>query len=539
MECKKQYVIAYDFGTTGVKTCLFEIGEDIRLLQSSYAGYDLFVLENGGAEQDTEQWWSAMCETTQELMKKSSVTPMQISGISFCSQMQGLVLVDRDGNALRRPMSYMDQRAGAQMKRVEGHGLQISGVNIGMLFTSLHLTRAASTSVKDPLWKYKWVEEQEPEIFAKVYKWLDVKEYLICRCTGAFVMTRDSAYATFLYDSREGHNCWSDALCRMYGVNKAHLPELIDCTQMAGKLTAKAATELGLAEGTPVFGGGGDATLIGIGAGCTEIGDTHIYSGTSGWVTTIIPKQKVDIINMIAGIVGAEQGKYNYFAEMETAGKCFEWVKDHLALDEIDIYLEKKSVSESEACIFTSLYDYLTDTVSKIPPGAGGVLFTPWLHGNRCPFEDPNAAGMFFNIRIETGKTEMIRAVLEGICYHLRWMLETQDQKIKTAKTLRFVGGGALSSFTCQILADITGRTIETVEDTQDVGAVGAALLVAVGTGTFPSLARAKQIIRVEKRYVPNQVNRAVYEKNYAVFRRLHKCNEKNFALLNGQANRG
>ncbi len=530
-----QYVIAYDFGTTGVKTCLFEIEEDIRLLCSSYAGYGLYVLPDGGAEQDADEWWEAMCTTTKDLMSKSKISPKMISGISFCSQMQGLVLVDKDGNALRRPMSYMDQRAGEVMKKVEGYGLQVAGVNVVKLIKSLRRTKAASTSVKDPLWKYKWVEANEPEIFSRIYKWLDVKEYLICRCSGEFVMTRDSAYATFLYDSRRGHQCWSDTLLKMYGVKKEHLPRLIDCTEMAGRLTEKAAKELGLAEGTPVFGGGGDATLIGVGAGCTDIGETHIYSGTSGWVTTIIPKQKVDIVNMIAGIVGAEQGKYNYFAEMETAGKCFEWVKDHLALDEIDIYLEKKSVSESEECIFTSLYDYMTDTVSRIRPGAGGVIFTPWLHGNRCPFEDPNAAGMFFNIKIETGKTEMIRAVLEGICYHLRWMLETQDKKITTAQTIRFVGGGALSSFTCQILADITGRTIETVEDTQDVGAVGAALLVAVGTGKVKDLSFAKRMIKVERRYIPNAMNKEIYDKNYAVFKRLHRSNQKNFEMLNAK----
>lgn len=123
---------------------------------------------------------------------------------------------------------------------------------------------------------------------------------------------------------------------------------------------------------------------------------------------------------------------------METAGKCLEWVKDHLALDEIGIYLDKHDVCENQESIYTSLYDYMTKTISKIKPGAGGVIFTPWLHGNRCPFEDPNAAGMFFNIRLETGKTEMIRAVLEGVCYHLKWMLECQDRKIQTSKTIRF-----------------------------------------------------------------------------------------------------
>ena len=527
------YVIAYDIGTTGVKTCLFEVGDTLRLLAGEYEGYGLYILPGGGAEQDADEWWAAMAKSTRRLLEKTDTDPKSIAGISFCSQMQGLVLVDEAGCALRRPMSYMDQRGSKEFAACQTHGLTISGVNALMLLRSLRRTRAASTSVKDPLWKYKWVQQNEPEVYAKIHKWLDVKEYLIGRCTGQFVMTRDSAYSTFLYDSRPDKGCWSRALCRMYGVEFDHLPRIIECTDVAGTLTARAAQDLGLAEGCPVYGGGGDATLIGVGAGCTEVGQTHIYSGTSGWVSTVIGRQKVDIVSMIAGIVGAQAGKYNYFAEMETAGKCFEWVKEHLVLDEIGIYLQKTNVAESQESVYESLYDYMTDTIDAIPPGAGGVIFTPWLHGNRCPFEDPKAAGIFFNLRLDTGKTEMLRAVLEGICYHLRWMLECQDKKVKIASTLRFVGGGALSRVTCQILADVTGRTVETVADTKDVGAVGAAMLVAVGSGQIADLTQAAGLIRPAARYTPDPANQALYDRNYKVFKNLYAANKKNFAALN------
>ena len=527
------YVIAYDIGTTGVKTCLFEVGDTLRLLAGEYEGYGLYILPGGGAEQDADEWWAAMAKSTRRLLEKTGTDPKSIAGISFCSQMQGLVLVDEAGCALRRPMSYMDQRGSREFAACQTHGLTISGVNALMLLRSLRRTRAASTSVKDPLWKYKWVQQNEPEVYAKIHKWLDVKEYLIGRCTGQFVMTRDSAYSTFLYDSRPDKGCWSRALCRMYGVEFDHLPRIIECTDVAGTLTARAAQDLGLAEGCPVYGGGGDATLIGVGAGCTEVGQTHIYSGTSGWVSTVIGRQKVDIVSMIAGIVGAQAGKYNYFAEMETAGKCFEWVKEHLVLDEIGIYLQKTNVAESQESVYESLYDYMTDTIEAIPPGAGGVIFTPWRHGNRCPFEDPKAAGIFFNLRLDTGKTEMLRAVLEGICYHLRWMLECQDKKVKIASTLRFVGGGALSRVTCQILADVTGRTVETVADTKDVGAVGAAMLVAVCSGQIADLTQAAGLIRPAARYTPDPANQALYDRNYKVFKNLYAANKKNLAALN------
>ncbi|MBR6452883.1 MAG: carbohydrate kinase, partial [Lachnospiraceae bacterium] len=257
------------------------------------------------------------------------------------------------------------------------------------------------------------------------------------------------------------------------------------------------------------------------------------YSGTSGWVSTLTDHQSVDIVSMIAAVVGAGEGLYNYFAEMETAGKCFEWVKEHLALDEIGIYLKKQTVAESEESLYLSLYDYLSDTVKETQAGAGGVIFTPWLHGNRCPFEDPDAAGMFFNIKLETGKTQMIRAVLEGICFHLRWMLECSDKTVPASQKIRFVGGGALSPVTCQILSDITGRVIETVEHAQDVGAIGAAMIAGVGLKAIPSLQEAGSYIRVSGSYTPDPANRAVYEKNYRVFKKLHGANAKLFRALN------
>ena len=319
----------------------------------------------------------------------------------------------------------------------------------------------------------------------------------------------------------------------MYGVDPAHLPELIECSDVVGPLTGRAAEDLGLCPGISVYGGGGDATLIGVGAGCTKVGKTHVYSGTSGSIGTGIDRQVVEIGAMIAGLVGAQQGRYHYFAEMETAGKCFQWVKEHLAMDEIGVYLEKTDVSESQESLYESLYDYLSDTVKKIPAGSGGVVFTPWLHGNRCPFEDPNAAGMFFNIRIGTGKTEMIRAVLEGICFHLRWMLECEDRKVKTSQILRFVGGGALSAVTCQMLADITGRTVETVENTKDVGSIGAAILVAIGCGAIKDFDQVERYIPVKDTYEPNVRNKVVYDRNYKVFRSLYKHNKENFSILN------
>ena len=538
-----KYVITYDIGTTGIKTCLIEIDKEMKILASATEGYGLYVDEEtgvkGGSEQDADEWWNAMCVTTKEVFKKcKKIKKEQIEGISFCSAMQGLVLVDKQGKCIRRPMTYMDQRAREEIKKGIAHGVQVAGAEVTKLLKYLKYTGAVSSSVKDPIWKYKWIEAHEPENFKRIYKWLDVKEYMILRCSGEFVMTNDSAFGTLLYDTRKGHEGWCKPICDMVGVNIEHMPVIKASTEKVGEVTAQAAKELGLAEGTAVYGGGGDASLIGVGAGATEIGDTHIYSGTSGWVGTVVPEQLVDAGAMMAAIVGANPETYNYFAELETSNKCVGWVKDHLALDEIGVFLKKyghkKDDLEEESF---NLYDYLEEVIERANPGSDGVVFTPWLHGNRCPFEDPNAAGMFFNIHLETGKTELIRAVVEGVCFHMRWMLERQEQKVakyKKSNAVRFCGGGALGAATCQILSDILQRDVEVVDSPQNIGAVGAAACIAVGTGMIPSMTDVKKLIPAKITYHPNKANKAVYDRNFEVFKNLYKCNKKNFEILNG-----
>lgn len=527
----QSYVISYDIGTTGIKTCLFLIDDKIQLVESDIKDYELTILENGGVEQNPEDWYEAMCLTTRNVIRKSKVDVQSIKGLSFCAQMQGVVLVDEKGQAIRPAMSYMDNRATNEKKEGLEHGFKISGMNANKLLRSLAITGAVSASIKDPVWKYQWVKKHEPEIFSKVHKWLDIKEYLISRLTGEFVMTEDSAFATLLFDVKK--KVFSKKICQLFDVNINHLPRVIKSTDKVGTLTKNASKDLGLSKETTVFGGGGDASLVGVGAGAVDLNDTHIYIGTSGWVSTVVDKKMIDLSSMIASIQGASSDTLNYFAELETAGKCLEWVKDHLALDEIGIYLEKTKVSDSTESIHTSLYDFMMTSIKDVPPGSNGIIFTPWLHGNRCPFEDHRARGMFFNIGLENGKNDMIHAVLEGVCYHLKWQLEAVEKKAKTSDTIRFVGGGALSEKTSQILADILDRQIETVENPQNIGSVGAALIAGIGLGQIPSLHAIKGMIPVSGSYKPNNAYRKIYDQTFGVFKSLYTQNKKSFAILN------
>ena len=508
-------VIAYDVGTTGLKTCLFEISaeDSVRYLAGELEHYELYILPNGGAEQDPEEWWAAMSRSTKRLLERTGVPKEEVAGISFCSQMQTLVMVDEQGRALRRSMSCMDTRAAEQFSRHMATGLKVEGMDILKVLKFLKNTGAVSASAKDPLWKYHWVRENEPDIYKKTYKWLDAKEYLTCRATGNIKASRDDACLTFLYDVK--NRVWSRKICEMLNIDMRHLPELCDSTDRIGGLLPVSAAELGLAEGTPVFAGGGDVSLCQIGAGCTQVGDVNVYSGTSGWVCTTVDKLHLDLSNIIASIVGADPNTYNYVAESETAGKCMEWVKERLGSTPIDTY--------------DKLFEYIEDT----PAGSNGVVFSPWMHGNRCPFEDPYARGVFFNVDVDSHGNDLVKAVIEGVCLHMRWMLAATEQTFQTTRAVRFTGGSAISPVVCQILADVLGREVETVENPRHVGTMGAAALMAVSFGLLPDIKDVKKIIKVGARYQPVPENTAVYDRIYPVFQNLYKDNKQSFAALN------
>ena len=529
-------VLACDLGTTSAKTCVYRIGEGgARLEASAAAEYPLRFVPGGGAEQDPEDWWRAVASTSREALERADIGGGEIAGVAFCCQMQGLVLADAAGSPVRPAMSYMDQRAAAQRDRGLRRGLRLAGMEARKLLPSLAIAGGVSASAKDPVWKYHWVRENEPEAFSRARLWLDAKEYLVMRCTGRAAMTPDSANATFLYDTRSGRRGgWSKALCDLFDVDARLLPEVIGAAEVAGPLLPGTAAEMGLEAGTPVFGGGGDLSLIALGSGATRPGTAHVYMGTSGWVSASTRKRVVDTDAYIASIRGAAEGSYNYIAEQETAGKCLEWARDHLALDEIGVYLQARTVADDPERKVASLFEYLGSALGEAPAGSGGLIFAPWLHGNRSPFEDPSARGMFFNIGLETGKRAMIRAVIEGVAYHSRWQLEAIRRKVEARGPLRFVGGGARSASVAAIFADVLGEEIEVTEAPQNAGALGAALVCAAGLGLVPSLEDAGALVGAVASYRPRPESRRVYDRQFGVFKALYRDNKRSFRALNG-----
>jgi xylulokinase len=246
----------------------------------------------------------------------------------------------------------------------------------------------------------------------------------------------------------------------------------------------------------------------------------------------LIKDRIVDIQNFIGGILGAIPGYYNYVAEQETSGVCLQWVRDHLAMDEIGVYLQAQHIGDVDER-YQSLYDYLNEIVLQTPPGANNVIFTPWMHGNRSPREDPYVRAMFFNIGLENGKRDLIRAVLEGVAFLVRWMLEAIEKKIPHRDSLRFVGGGAKSDVWCQIMADVTGRKIETIKNPQNAGTIGAAIVCAVGLGIYKTFEETKKLIPIRNVYEPRPEYKKLYDNLFKVFTQLYQNNKQAYKQLN------
>ena len=290
-------------------------------------------------------------------------------------------------------------------------------------------------------------------------------------------------------------------MAKAYGINEKHLPEIVQSTDIVGRITATAAEQMGLEKGTPVIAGGGDVAMVAIGCGNTQNNLTSIYCGTSGSVCTVVDHiiQFADI--MMIAVKGPNPKQKYLYGELETAGKCFAWARELIGK------LDNSQYS----------YEECASLISKSKPGSRGLLFTPFMNGCKTPFEDGEIRSSLSGIELDTTRGDLLRAVIEGICFHFRWLLECQAKKCKISDTIRFAGGLARINIMNQILADVTGHTIETVKHPQYVGALGAAAVAAIGLGQM-HFEDIHSYIEITNTYTPNPENHEIYNKIYKKF---------------------
>ncbi|UCG84219.1 MAG: hypothetical protein JSW38_05240, partial [Dehalococcoidia bacterium] len=336
--------------------------------------------------------------------------------------------------------------------------------------------------------------------------------------TGNMVMDWSCA-SVFGIDLKK--KAWFKGLFRYIGLDPEKCPPLVRSTDQVGVLSAEAARGLGLLQGTPVIAGAGDAACAAVGSGSVGEGEGHVYIGTSGWVGVVTertPRGKCGA----ATIHSADPDKAFLIAETETAGACLQWIGDEL------YRMEKTDPNIS------NIFSLMDEAVTYVSPGANHLIFTPWMYGERAPIADCNVRSSFLNLSADHTRENMLRAVYEGVAYNFRWLVDIVDRQFNfPLPKLRVIGGGAKSEPWMQILSDVTQRQVETVHNPQEAGAVGVALIAAIGLGIYPNFEALKDVVKVEKVFEPQEENRDIYDSLFQSYQESYRSLRNFYKKLN------
>ncbi len=476
-----KYLLAHDLGTSGNKATLFDT--ELGAVKSITAPYGVNFGSHGFAEQNPEDLWNAVIKST--IAVTEGISPSDILAVSFSAQMQGALPVDREGNVLRPSIIWADSRA------VKEADLLINELGADKIY-SLTGHRASPNYTIE---KLMWIKANEPDVWKKTYKSLQAKDYIIFRLTGNFVTDYSDASGT---NALELDNLtWSDEIFSAAGIDKEIMPELKNSIDVAGYVTKEAEKATGLLSGTPVITGGGDGPCSAIGAGC--IGDNEFFSsfGTSAWIGGTTNEKFIDKNKVCFCFAHVIPGKYMPCGTMQSAGSSYSYIKELLA-------------SEMS-------YKDLNELLAITTPGAKGLLFLPYLLGERSPRWNEKTSGAFIGIKPAHTKADYIRAVIEGIGYNLELILKSFRENAKIDRLI-LTGGGAMGESVCQILSDILYSKLVTPEDARSATSVAAALIAGVGAGVYPDFSAYKKFLTFNKEYTPESKNAPVYEKYKKIF---------------------
>jgi len=501
------HLLGIDVGTTGSKALL--VDADGAVKASATTEYPMFTPQPLWAEQDPADWWAATVTSIRQVLDRGDVQPDQVAGLGLTGQMHGLVLLDAQGEVLRPCIMWNDQRTAPQCAAItEAVGadevLRLTGNPVLPGFTAP---------------KIVWVREHEPEVYAQVAKVLLPKDYARYRLTGGFFSEVSDASGTSMFDV--GRRQWSEEMLRALDVPREWLPEVTESPLVSARVSASAAAETGLLEGTPVVGGGGDQAAQAVGTGIVAEGVVSTTLGTSGVVFAASETYRVEPEGRLHAFCHAVPGMWHLMGVMLSAAGSFRWYRD--TLGDLERVQAEKSGRDP--------YDLLTEAAAEVSPGCEGLLFLPYLTGERTPYPDPNARGVFFGLTLRHGKAHMTRAVLEGVSYGLLDSLELMRALGLSIQQVRASGGGARSLLWRQILADVFDAQIVTVEVTEGA-AYGAALLAGVGAGVYPTVTAAcDAVIRVTGRTEPGPAA-SVYADYYPRYRALYPALAPEFEAI-------
>jgi len=503
-------VLGYDFGTSSVKAGLFE--RDGRIAACASAPYPLALPGDGRAEQDPADWWQAMALATRRILEAPGVRRESIAGIGLAAQMCGSVPVDAAGAPLHPCLVWLDTRSAGIARRITAGGPRIAGYGVLALLRWLPATNGApNLSGNDPVTKMLWFRDSRPEIWRRCAKFLDVKDWLVHRCTGRFATTADAAQLTWLMDNRPGRRHWSEALAQRVGIPLERLPEIVGAGEAAGTLTADAASHLGLQAGLPVSGGAGDVNAFALASGAQRIGAQHLCVGTSLWFSAYVPGRKVDPFSGIGTLCAAQRDRYLLVATQECAGSAVQWSAAALGFGEGPQALAALDAAAARAV-----------------PGERTPLFLPWLHGERVPVDDRRLRGGFAGASLATGRDDLAYATLAGVALNARWALERMNRLAPPQQEeISFMGGGALSAAWGQVFADVLQRPLRVPQAPHLCGARGAAMTAALAAGWHADFAPALPRATFEREYQPDPARRAWSDERFARFVGFHRATRR------------
>ena len=503
-----KYILAHDLGTSGNKATLFTV--EGKLVGSQVHSYDADYFNGTWVEQDAEDWWQAVCHTTRNLIESTGIAADEIGAVSFSGQMMGCLCVDRQGNPLRKAIIWADQRATKQAAQIEE---QISQRDF------YHIVGHRNTPSYG-VQKLMWVRDNEPDIYERTYKTLNAKDFIVFRLTGKFYTEYSDGNSMGCFDLCNLK--WSEELISYAGIDGDKLPELKPSTFVAGGVTEEASRITGLAVGTPVVLGGGDGVTANVGTGSVHPGKTYSCMGTSAWITTTTEKPIFDEEMRTVTWAHVIPGLYAPNGTMQTAGGAYNWLKNTICkMETYDAKLHGKSP-----------YDYMNEQISQTPVGANGIIFLPYLLGERAPRWNVDAKGAFLGLKSENTRGDLLRSVLEGVTMNLDIILNILRKQVKIDE-ITVIGGGAKGSVWRQIMADVYNTRILVPTLLEEAGSMGAAVTGGVGAGIYKDFDAVEQFLEINSVHEPNPDAVTKYGPVKEVFDECYFALEKVFPKMN------
>lgn len=501
-----------DIGTSATKVLLCR--PEGKVLATASIEYPVYTPKPGWSEQEPEDWWKATIQGIAAACRKAKVKPAAITGIGLSGQMHGSVFVDKAGKSLRRALLWNDQRTAAECAEIE----QRAGGRSRLISM---VSNVALTGFTAP--KILWVRKNDPRTYGKTFKVLLPKDYIRLKLTGEYASEVSDAAGTLLLDIRSRN--WHLDLLEKLEIARDLMPPVYESPEVSGKVSAAAAKLIGLTPGTPVVGGAGDQPAGAVGNGIVTAGIVSATMGTSGVVFAHSDNPVSNEEGNLQSFCHAVPGKWCVFGCMLSAGGSFQWLRNTLFAQEIDrLRRAKKDPGQ--------IYPAMIEEAAEAPAGSEGLMFLPYLTGERCPYPDPQARGAWVGLTVRHGRSHLMRAVLEGITFGMRDQIEIMRSRGVEISQVRASGGGAASRFWRQMQADMYKANVVTI-NTREGGALGVALLAAVGTGEYANVPEAcKAAIRVTETLKPKKATASLYDRLYPTYQELYQSLKSPFVAL-------